>query len=63
MALEVVVKSFIERLRADLRWIGFGGEGPGVKPREYSLLAVLAICRFASYAWENTVVRFVRFFR
>lgn len=63
MALEEIMKSFIEKIRADLRWFGYGGEGPWVKLWQYPLYALLGVVYVVLFAWRNTIGRLGDFFR
>lgn len=55
------MKSFVEKLRADLRWLGFSGEGQGPRPLEYPFLVILAVCHVITFVWVNTIGRLGRF--
>ena len=57
------MKSFIEKIRADLRWFGYGGEGPWVKLWQYPLYALLGVVYVVLFAWRNTIGRLGDFFR
>lgn len=57
------MKRLIERMRADLRWLGCGGVGQGVKLWEYPLYALLGVWYISIFIWINTVKPLVEFFR
>lgn len=57
------MKRFIERMSADLRWLGCGGDGPWVKLWEYPLYALLGAWYVSTSIWKSTVKRPVEFFR
>ena len=57
------MKDFIEQMRANLRWLGVGGEGPSWVIWEIPLYALMLVWYAVTFIWVNTVVRVVNFIK